>query len=143
MSSAIKKNYHDRAEGDIKTAKILISPISNPTNDEVINDNAAYHVQQAVEKELKYILHDILGEDDTTRKFKTHDIADIINQIEEKGYEISEDIKEIAYDLSEWETTSRYGTDIVASREEIINVIELYDVLVTNANEILREVQES
>lgn len=42
-----------RAEADIKIAKLLISPIGNPTNDEMVTDQAAYHTQQAIEKAIE------------------------------------------------------------------------------------------
>lgn len=42
------------AQADIEIAKILMSPAGNPTNDELIVDQAAYHVQQGIEKALKY-----------------------------------------------------------------------------------------
>ena len=75
-------NYHDRAVADFNTAKVLMSPQGNPANDGAMYDNAAYHVQQAFEKELKYILHDLLGVDDTTRDFRTHSIPNLIAQVE-------------------------------------------------------------
>ena len=135
-------NYHDRAMGDIKVAKLLLSPSGNPSNDEVLIDCAAYHTQQAVEKELKYILHDLLGVDDTTPAFKTHRIADIIVSIEEQGYQIPDSIKEIAHDLTEWESSSRYNSDIVAEHNEISSAIGKYDELVDTANSIENELEQ-
>lgn len=35
-----------RAQADIDIAKLLLSPEGNPSNDEMITDQAAYHVQQ-------------------------------------------------------------------------------------------------
>lgn len=43
-----------RAQADINIAKLLISPGENPNNDEMITDQAAYHVQQGLEKAMKY-----------------------------------------------------------------------------------------
>ena len=129
-------NYHDKAEADIKTAKLLISPQGNPTNDELLYDNGAYHVQQAYEKELKHILHDLLGADDTAREFRTHNIADLINQIENSGYNIPDEIKEISHDLSNWEANTRYNSDILVELNEINNVIDLFDKLKECSNDI-------
>lgn len=75
-------NYHDRSEADIYAARILISPVGNPTYDEGIYDIAAYHVQQAIEKELKYLLHDIYGADDNSRSFRTHDLSDVFEKFQ-------------------------------------------------------------
>lgn len=40
----------DRADRDIYNAKWLISSTGNPSNDELLNDMAACHVQQGIEK---------------------------------------------------------------------------------------------
>ena len=47
-------NLLKRARSDIQIAKTLMSPAGNPTNDEMITDQAAYHIQQGIEKALKY-----------------------------------------------------------------------------------------
>ena len=47
-------NLLNRAESDIYIANYLLSPIGNPMNDELLTAQAAYHVQQAIEKALKY-----------------------------------------------------------------------------------------
>ena len=60
----------NRIKADILTAKNNLSPVGNPTNDEYLYDISAYHAQQAVEKILKYILHDIYGVDDTQKNSK-------------------------------------------------------------------------
>ena len=120
-------NYHDRAMADIFVAKSLMSPSGNPTNDEGIRDIATYHVQQGIEKEMKHILHDIKGVDDTTRSFKTHIIEDLIDQVEDNGITIPDYVKEIAYDLSSWEATSRYSESSIAVSQEINDAIMVYD----------------
>ena len=48
MSSLLR-----RAESDIAIAELLLSEEGNPTHDEMITDQAAYHVQQGIEKALK------------------------------------------------------------------------------------------
>ena len=120
-------NYHDRARADILVAKSLMSPSGNPTNDEGIRDIAAYHVQQGIEKEMKHILHDLKGVDDTTRSFKTHVIEDLIDQVENNGVSVPDYVKEIAYDLSSWEATSRYSESGIAVSQDINDAITVYD----------------
>ena len=120
-------NYHDRAIADIFVAKSLMSPFGNPTNDEGIRDIAAYHVQQGIEKEMKHILHDIKGVDDTTRSFKTHVIEDLIDQVEDNGVSVPDYVKEIAYDLSSWEATSRYSESSIAVSQDINDAITVYE----------------
>ncbi len=60
-------NYHEKAQRDLAVAKNYNSAKGNPDNDEGLYDIAAYHAQQAIEKELKYILHDIYGADEAER----------------------------------------------------------------------------
>lgn len=127
-------NYHDRSQADIKVAKYLISAQGNPSNDEGIRDIAAYHVQQAIEKELKHLLHDLNGVDDTTRRFKTHIIEELIQQAEELDLEIPDYVKEIAFDLSEWEAASRYSESSIAVTNEINDAISVYDRFVEYIN---------
>lgn len=38
-------NLLKRARSDIQIAKMLMTPAGNPTNDEMITDQAAYHIQ--------------------------------------------------------------------------------------------------
>jgi len=45
-------NLLKRARTDIQIAKTLMTPAGNPTNDEMVTDQAAYHVQQGIEKAL-------------------------------------------------------------------------------------------
>jgi hypothetical protein len=42
-------------------------------------DTAGYHVQQAIEKSIKYFLHNVHGIDDTTRTFKTHNLMNLFH----------------------------------------------------------------
>lgn len=115
-----------RINADIKMAEYGISPAINVTNDEYLYDLAAYHIQQAVEKELKYILHDIYGEDDTERRFKTHNISSLlimINEYDQDFINNHKDIVDISDQLTSWEASSRYGENIVSTREDINKAI--------------------
>lgn len=49
-------NLLRRSESDAEIAALLLSDQGNPTNDEMIVDQAAYHAQQAIEKAMKYQL---------------------------------------------------------------------------------------
>ena len=61
-------NYHEKALRDIMVARHYNSAIGNPNNDEGLYDIAAYHTQQAIEKELKHVLHDLFKADETERQ---------------------------------------------------------------------------
>lgn len=121
-------NYHERGEADIYVARIILSPVGNPTNDENVYAIAAYHVQQAIEKELKYILHDLYQVDDSTRSFKTYNISDLIGQVERLGIALPDELIELAYDIGDWEAATRYAGNVVADAKEIKNAIDIYDL---------------
>ena len=126
-----------RIQADIKTAKNNISPQINNTNDEYLYDIAAYHTQQAIEKELKYLLHDIYGEDNTTKKFKTHNISSLLlmlNNYEPDFIKNHPDIVNISDELTNWEASTRYGENLVATRDSINNAL-------TYADALLKEIQ--
>ncbi len=123
-----------RANADIQTAKLLLSPIGNPANDEQMTDLAAYHAQQGIEKILKYVLHEGLGIDDTRREYKTHSLFFLIDWIErESGFIVPERLKEMADEITEWEAGSRYGESSVAEKNMIQAAIDIYEDLRTDA----------
>lgn len=144
----------NRISADIRTAETLCSSIGNPTNDEYIYDLAAYHTQQAVEKCLKYYLHNIYGEDDTTRAFKTHNISTLILMLNKYGYQASNELISMSDELTGWEASSRYGESLISTRDSILKGIHLAKKLyqdieifknqnvITLANETVEEENE-
>ena len=117
----------ERADADIRLAEKLCSSEWNPSNDEMMYDMAAYHAQQGIEKLLKHILHDIYGMDETSRKFRTHKIYDLISMLEEDySYTVPDELTEMSIKITDWEAQSRYGDDIVARREDILRAVEIY-----------------
>lgn len=120
----------DKAEADIYLAKLALSPIGNPTNDEMLIDLAAYHVQQGIEKALKHILSDICGFDETSRQYRTHNITTLIMLVETHcNFAVSDDLKLNAHDITSWEANSRYNDCMVTAKSDILNAIKLYDSL--------------
>ena len=132
----------NRIWSDIETAKHLMSPFGNPTNDEYLYDVAAYHTQQAIEKSIKYFLHDVYGEDDTTREFKTHNLNMLLNRLQDYEPDFNADhpkLIEMAYDITLWEANSRYGDDISAVRSDIEAGIQIAEELYGEVMEKARE----
>ena len=118
-------SYLERAKSDLKAAGFMLSPENNPSGDERLFDIGAYHVSQAVEKCLKHILHDRLGEDDTAKSFKTHSINALISKVESLSeYQIPDYIKEIAALVTTWEADTRYSVDCIASKSDIEDCLE-------------------
>ncbi|MGN1098245.1 MAG: HEPN domain-containing protein [Clostridia bacterium] len=114
-------NLLNRAEADITIARLLLSPAGNPTNDEMITDQAAYHVQQAIEKALKYQT-ELLG----IPYKKTHNLIGLIVELENNGFSVSDELKRKAFIISDWEASSRYNDNFFASRNDISEAIALY-----------------
>ena len=113
-----------RSESDIAIAKLLLSPEGNPTNDEMITDQAAYHVQQAIEKALKYKT-EMLG----IAYRKTHNLVGLISDLEQNGFVVDDTLKSKAAEISGWEAASRYNDDFKAVKSEIESAIEIYENL--------------
>ncbi|MCD8103736.1 MAG: HEPN domain-containing protein [Lachnospiraceae bacterium] len=120
----------DRADRDIYTARWLISPEGNPSNDELLDDMAAYHVQQGIEKALKYALHSICGLDETYRGYRTHDIMTLINIVmDHSDLTLSERLMNMANDITGWEAHSRYDDSPASARKDIVEAIAIYEEL--------------
>lgn len=123
----------NRIKADIQTAKNGISSAGNPTNDEYMYDISAYHAQQAVEKCLKYFLHEMYGADDTTKRFRTHNISSLLLMLDNYDKSFLDEHKELVEmsdEITSWEATTRYGEDIVATRATIEKALVLAEALV-------------
>ena len=135
-------NYHEKAVRDIKVATYYTSAVGNPDNDEGMYDIAAYHAQQGIEKEIKYILHDIFGADETEKRFRVHSIPSLISYVEEYGVVIPDEVKSIAYDVTEWEASSRYPGGAKTTRDEIQEAIGVFDELAQFVKEKVEAMDE-
>lgn len=124
----------NRAESDIQIARLLLSPQGNPTNDEMITDQAAYHTQQAIEKALKY-QSEMLG----IEYKKTHNLVGIIADLENNGFSVSEELKYRSVLISDWEASSRYSDDFNVVKSEVEKAIQLYEEL---RNTILSDIEK-
>ncbi len=113
-----------RAQADIEIAKMLISPVGNPTNDELITDQAAYHVQQGIEKALKYQT-EMLG----IEYKKIHNLVGLISDLEKNGFSVTDKLKLKAFMISDWEASSRYNDDFSVVKADIEDAIGLYEEL--------------
>ena len=117
-------NLLRRSESDIAIARILLSPEGNPTNDEMITDQAAYHVQQGIEKALKYQT-EMMG----IPYRKIHNLVGLISDLEKNGYAVDSKLKAKAFVISDWEASSRYNDDFSVVREDIEDAISMYEDL--------------
>lgn len=132
-------NLLNRAETDIVIARLLLSPQGNPTNDEMITDQAAYHTQQAIEKALKYQT-ELLG----IPYKKIHNLAGLISDLEIAGFSVSNELKSMSFIISDWEASSRYNDAFSAVKKDIEKAISLYEELKTSIlNELDIKVEQA
>lgn len=113
-----------RARADVEISRILLTDEGNPTHDEMITDQAAYHAQQAIEKALKYQT-EMLG----IEYKKVHNLAALIPPLEAAGFSVCDELKAKAYIISDWEASSRYNDDFSAVKADIEDAIRLYENL--------------
>lgn len=127
-------NIH-RIRADITTARNNLSHEGNPTNDEYLYDVAAYHAQQAVEKTLKYFLHNVYGVDDTSKQFKTHNISTLlimINSHDANFISNHQKLADLSDEITSWEASTRYGENLVATKNTIIEVLDYCESIISN-----------
>jgi HEPN domain-containing protein len=128
-----------RLNTDIVLARNALSPATNPTNDEYFYDAAGYHIQQAIEKELKHILSDVYGVDENRKRFRTHNISSLILFIAEFDQTFPKrhsDLIEIADELTEWETKCRYNEDLVTTRRSVESALHIAESLLVEIQEL-------
>lgn len=101
------------AKMDYETALMIWK---NPYNDEMILNNAAYHLQQAVEKVLKAAL-ECVG----VTVPNTHKISKLVKMISDNGANLvlTDWIDDHAEMLSEWETQTRYDMDFLVEKRKL------------------------
>ena len=119
-------NLLKRARTDIEIARTLMSPRGNPENDSLITAQAAYHIQQGIEKSLKYQI-EMSGKPYR----KIHNLTGLIIDAELTGIVISDELKAMAYLITDWEASSRYNDDFEVSLTDMEKAIRLYEELET------------
>ena len=105
------------AKIDLETAKVLWE---RPYNDDMILNNAAYHLQQAVEKVLKGAL-ECVG----VTVPNTHKITRLIDMIVNNGANliVTEWLDDHSEMLSEWEAETRYNMDFLVEKRKLDRAI--------------------
>lgn len=102
---------------DYQAAKTIYQ---TPYNDEMFFNNAAYHLQQCIEKILKGAL-ECVG----VTVPNTHRIAKLLQMIRNNGANlvVTDWIYEHAEMLSEWEAETRYNMDFIVEKRKLDQAI--------------------
>ena len=111
-----KVTLYDRAKVDLQTVRLILAQNGS---DELFIDVAAYHVQQGIEKLVKFALS-ING-----IKYKqTHDMAALHEQLEDAEIKIFPWLSENTDTLNSYATKTRYGSDIIATAKKITQLLK-------------------
>lgn len=115
----------------------------NPYHDEMILNNAAYHLQQAVEKVLKGAL-ECVG----VTVPNTHKIAKLVKMISDNGANltITDWIDDHSEMLSEWEAQARYDMDFLVEKRKLdaaMREVDHFFVVNGIRNELRSELQDN
>lgn len=106
------------AYADINVAKIILET----GTDEGVLRMSAYHIQQALEKGLKYIL---------TRKEveygRTHDCVALVSLVKDSRFKVHEKIIENADVITSYEASTRYNFELNIKKGVVAHQIVLVD----------------
>lgn len=128
------------AKMDYETAAMIWT---HPYNDELILNNAAYHLQQTVEKTLKGAL-ECVG----VTVPNTHKVSKLVKMVSDNGANLvlTDWIDDHSEMLSEWEAQTRYDMDFLVEKRKLdMAMKEIGAFLKVNGieNELRKELQDS
>jgi len=109
---AVNNDLLSIAKADVKMSELALTT----TNDEIMQNMAAYHTQQAIEKIIKHLLIQKRGYGNND-----HDLARLVVDAKEEGIDIPEWVDENSYEISKWATTIRYNSNFKTNRDSIID----------------------
>ena len=111
----IDNNLFLIARADLKIADFAMESV----NDEMMQNMAAYHTQQAIENVIKQLIINARGYGNID-----HDIQSLIIDARELGIIIPEWIEDHSYEISKWATTVRYNSNFKANHDSIKEYIQ-------------------
>ena len=106
----VKSNLITLAQADVEVSELILGT----TNDELKQNMAAYHTQQAIEKIIKQLIIDKRGFGNIE-----HDLGQLVADAKSEGIVIPEWVEENSYEISRWATTIRYNSNFKTNRDSI------------------------
>ena len=104
----------------------------NTGNDELLQNNAAYHAQQAVEKIAKALIENSGGHGGVG-----HDIGMLLRDLQTLHILYPEWLDDAAYDISKWATTIRYNANFKADHDMISDILNLTEQWYADVSDVL------
>jgi HEPN domain-containing protein len=101
-----------RAKNDLWTANLILA---QELTDEFQLDVAAYHVQQTVEKLMKYEMNEA-----GIRFMHVHEADLLFEQMQAEGLSPPAWIMEYSETLNNYATKTRYGTNLVTAKQKLL-----------------------
>lgn len=93
---------------------------------------AAYHLQQSIEKSLKFLLNNIYDLEENAKGYKTHNITSLIDMITlyDKQFKIDNvDLYNLSIIISRWESNCLYDNECFADIDDGIKVLKISNEL--------------
>lgn len=108
------EEYIRLAENDLKVAELLL----NSANDELMQNSAAYHAEQAVEKTMKGLLVK-----NGRPAGISHNITELSKDLDEINAAYPDWINDKDDEITTWSTTIRYNANFKSDHDEIEEII--------------------
>lgn len=99
------------AQTDVELSDLILGT----TNDELKQNAAAYHTEQAIEKMIKHLLIKHRGHGNNT-----HDIGQLVADAKNEKIILPAWVDENSYEISKWSTTIRYNSNFKTNRDRIL-----------------------
>ena len=134
---ATEQTLYDKAASNLKTARLVFD---NREDDDAQLNYVGFHLQQALELALKYLL-----EQSGIEYPKTHDIDQLIRLANESEVDLflSEYLEDHAEMFSQWEAKSRYVLGYSIEQRKVERALEAVDEYLIGIAEKEKAEQES
>lgn len=117
------KTLLDIAKVNLKTANCVLE---KKTDDELMLNVAAYHLQQATELAIKHVL-----EINSIKYPKTHDISDLLDLVPD-DVNYFDDIYDLADTITVMESKTRYLKNYLSSEKKVMKVLDSVTKVIKN-----------